>query len=361
MVDTNTNGVFYLMYAPYYQTHMYTCIGPEAFYDLDLEGKMITKRPIVSQEMLYNSTNDYSFTLPNDSTFLSVQGTSGCTATTNASSTPLAINSAVSTYFGYPQLLVRNFSPLTTHATPAASAPTFMLAETGAGTNTGKQLELFYSPTWATENPALFTDTTTANLFHVNSMTNQEWYSLGTITIREGQWQGKKSLAGLSFNVNLTDDFSISSNTSGAVSINHIISLDLPMAGNRCIWQGMSPEFEVYQGITAIDNVSMSSIPSGKVYKRNYVGNAYSWIASSSATTLNNPVCFKLMHAFGPEAGLESSSNNSKYYNYQYEPTGSARLQNDWTRVTCNVDEGTIDIANAKVISVTQLNVQLQY
>lgn len=236
-----------------------------------------------------------------------------------------------------------------------------MLAETGAGTNTGKQLELFYSPTWATENPALFTNTTTANLFYTTSMVNQEWYSLGTITIREGQWQGKKSLAGLSFNTNLTDDFNINSTTSGAVSINHIISLDLPMAGNRCIWQGMSPEFEVYQGLTAIDNVSMSSIPSGKLYKRNYVGNAYSWIASSSATTLNNPVCFKLMHAFGPEAGLESSSNNSKYYNYQYESTGSARLQNDWTRVTCNVDEGTIDIANTTVISVTQINIQLQY
>ena len=81
--------------------------------------------------------------------------------------------------------------------------------------------------------------------------------------------------------------------------------------------------------MAAIDNVSINSLPSGKVYRQTNMGSSYSWTASSSAIAVKNPVCFKLMHAFGPEAGLANSTNNSKYYNYQYEATGSARLQND--------------------------------
>jgi hypothetical protein len=121
----------------------------------------------------------------------------------------------------------------------------------------------------------------------------------------------------------------LTSETDGNLSINNVISFNLPAVGNKCIWQGVTPEFEMYQGMAAIDNVSINSLPSGKVYRQTNMGSSYSWTASSSAVAVKNPVCFKLMHAFGPEAGLANSTNNSKYYNYQYEATGSARLQND--------------------------------
>jgi hypothetical protein len=124
-----------------------------------------------TQEDVKAAPTSYRFPLVPNDVFLSLTGTAGRTVESSATDVSLNINSGVKDFLGYPSLLVRNYSALSAHATPAAVAPTFMIAEVGAGTDTGKKLELFYCPSWKTENTSIFPVTTSSNLFaNVNSV-----------------------------------------------------------------------------------------------------------------------------------------------------------------------------------------------
>ena len=148
------------------------------------------------------------------------------------------------------------------------------------------------------------------------------------MAIGKGQWRGKQSIGGLSFLTNLTDVYDVASTTTGSLSINNMATANMPINDNRVLLSCNTPEFEHYRGVLAIDDVSCASISASNLYRLTTTGGGnFNYTVSSSDQALNNPVCFKLMHAFNPEAGLTGS--NGQYYNYKYEATGALRMHND--------------------------------